>query len=373
MIKKYKKISMLYYLITAFILFNIDKVHVLAKETDISYVKCGTSTGIPKPVPQLTTLAFTFLTVAAPLVLVAFSIITLIKAIASSKEEDVSKAKSKLMQKLIITAIIFLAAPIVKFTINRIATASSDKNTFSKCMNCFLYYSTKNCPYDSNGSGNEVTSNTIIPDDPVLSRGDSNIVSNRNTISSIHSGSVSNAPKENAILVGDSKTVGLCGWSSSRLYNLEPCRNYVAVAQGGMGSGWFDSTAVHSIDTAVSDKKYNIIILMGTNDTSNIDNAVNTYSTIIKNKASGDWGDDTIIFVSVTPVGPVIGGGMHITQDGVNLFNQKIKSSIESMGKSNVKYCDIVTGVNYQNDIGSDGVHYKNYDNVYQNIIDKCL
>ena len=61
MIKRHKRLSMLYYLITAFILFNIDKVHVFAKE-ELSYVKCGTSTGIPRPVPQLTTIAFTFLT-----------------------------------------------------------------------------------------------------------------------------------------------------------------------------------------------------------------------------------------------------------------------------------------------------------------------
>ena len=67
----------------------------------------------------------------------------------------------------------------------------------------------------------------------------------------------------------------------------------------------------------------------------------------------------------------------HLTlnQAGVDSFNENIKSSIESMGKSNVKYCDIVTGVDYQSGIGTDGVHYTaaGYDKVYEQILNKCF
>jgi len=166
------------YFLFGFILFNFNKLSVLAKETDITYVKCGTARGIPEPVPQLTTLAYNLLIFATPLVLVAFSILTLIKALASTKEEEITKAKGKLIKKLIITAIIFLTAFIVRFAVNRVATASTDKNTFAKCTSCFLYHSRRNCPYDEKGSGNDVTNVTTIPDDPIRSRGDSNIVSN---------------------------------------------------------------------------------------------------------------------------------------------------------------------------------------------------
>ena len=166
------------YLLFGFILFNFNKLSVLAKETDITYVKCGTARGIPEPVPQLTTLAYNLLIFATPLVLVAFSIVTLIKALASTKEEEITKAKGKLIKKLIITAIVFLTAFIVRFAVNRVATASTDKNTFAKCTSCFLYHSRRNCPYDEKGSGNDVTNVTTIPDDPTRSRGDSNIVSN---------------------------------------------------------------------------------------------------------------------------------------------------------------------------------------------------
>ena len=375
MIKRHKKLSMLCYIVTAFILFNMNKVAVFAKETDIHYVKCGTSTGIPQPVPQLTSLAFNLLIIATPLVLVAFSIVTLIKAIASSNADDISKAKSKLLRKIIMTAIIFLVAPIIKFTVNRVASTTSDKNTFSKCMSCFLYYSTTNCPKDYNGSGNDVTSNTIIPPDTSRNRGNSNVASNRQRTSNKSGSNPDLAPKTNAVLVGDSKTVGLCKWNSSRLYDREPCRDYIAIAQVGMGSGWFDSTAVHSIDQAVANDKYNILILMGTNDTGNTTNAVNTYTKIIKDKASSAWSNDTIIFVSVTPIGPKVGGGMSITQDGVNTFNASMKSSIETLGLKNVKYCDIVTGVDYQSGISDDGVHYTadGYDKVYEQILNKCF
>ena len=176
--EKKRIIKVIYFIILGVILFNFNKLSVLAKETDISYVKCGTARGIPKPVPQITTLAYTLLVVGTPIILVAFSIITLIKAISSNKEEEITKAKGKLLRKLVIAALIFLTYPIVRFAVNRIAVKDSDKSSFGSCLNCFLFYSSSNCPYDSKGSGNEVTSNTTIPDDPTRSRGDSNIVSN---------------------------------------------------------------------------------------------------------------------------------------------------------------------------------------------------
>lgn len=370
MSKKQKIILIIYFAIVAIVLLNVDNVGALAR-TKLEYIQCGNNRGIPKPIPQLTTIAYTFLLVATPLILIAFSILTLIKTTASGNAEEIGKAKSKLIKKIIITAIIYLVAFLVQFVINRVATASSDKNTFSKCMSCFLYYSETNCPIDSSGSGNGVTSNTTTPSDKHNNRG-----SNRNSNSP---GSVSNAPAENTLLIGDSKTVGLCKYTTSRLYNGEPCRDYSTISQGGMGYNWFSNTAVPAIDEKVKNVKYNIVILMGTNDVGvtpgTENNAVNMYASILKTKSSGDWSDDNIIFVSVTPVGPVIGGGMSISQSQVDSFNAKMKENIAAIGRPNVKYCDIVTGVDYQSGISGDGVHYTadGYDKVYENLVNKCL
>jgi hypothetical protein len=163
--------------ILLFIFLSLNKIDVFAKE-ELNYVKCGTARGIPKPVPQLTTIAYNFLIIGTPIILVAFSVVTLIKAIASTKEEEITKAKGKLVKKLIITAIIFLTSFVVQFAVNRVSQSATDKDTFAKCTSCFLYYSTRNCPVDEKGSGNDVTSNIVVPQDPNLNQGGSNITSN---------------------------------------------------------------------------------------------------------------------------------------------------------------------------------------------------
>lgn len=372
MSKKHKIIAILYFLVMAFVLLKFDNVSTIAR-TNLEYVKCGTSGGIPKPVPQLTTIAFTLLLVATPLVLIAFSILTLIKTIASGNAEEISKAKGKLLKKIIITAIIYLVAFLVQFVVNRIATNTTDKNTFAKCMSCFLYYSADNCPIDNNGSGNGVTSSTTTPSDKHNNNGTGR---NSNTSNKTN---VSSAPLANTVLVGDSKTVGLCGGTTMNLYNGTPCRDYITISKVGMGYSWFNSEAVPAIDEKVKNNKYNIVIMMGTNDVGETvdtaNSAVNNYAPTIKGKVSSDWSDDNIIFVSVTPVGPEIKGGMTISQSSIDQFNEKMKENIEAIGKSNVKYCDIVTGVDYQSGISADGVHYTSdgYNQVYNNLVNKCL
>lgn len=176
--KKTKIIFVLYFLLVGYILLKVDNVGIILRNS-LEYVKCGTSGGIPRPVPQLTTIAYTFLVVFTPLILIAFSIVTLIKSIVNGNVEEISKAKSKLIKKIIITAIIYTVAALVQFVVNRVASKASDKDTFSKCMSCFLYYSQINCPNDEKGSGNDVTSNTYTNNDRHNNRG-----SNRNSNSS---------------------------------------------------------------------------------------------------------------------------------------------------------------------------------------------
>lgn len=178
--KKTKIFVVFYFLVIAIILIKFDNINTLAR-TSLEYVKCGSSHGIPKPIPQLTTIAFTFLLVGTPLILIASSIITLMKTTASGNSEEISKAKLKLLKKFIISAIIFLVSFLVQFVVNRVTTNASDKDTFSKCLSCFLYYSGTNCPNDPNGSGNGVTSNTTTPSDKHNNRG-----SNRNSNTSVN-------------------------------------------------------------------------------------------------------------------------------------------------------------------------------------------
>ncbi len=115
--------------------------------TETNYVACGDATGIPAPIPMLTSVAYTLLIVATPIVLIIFSIVALIKAITAGSADDINKAKNKLIKKFIATAVVFFVAGIVQFVITK-AADGSEKGTISNCLSCFLYHS--NCT-DSQG------------------------------------------------------------------------------------------------------------------------------------------------------------------------------------------------------------------------------
>lgn len=118
----------------------------------LDYVACGTAKGIPEPIPQLTTIAYTLLMVGAPIVLIIFAIISLMKANTSGNPDNILKAKDKLFKKFILTGVVFVTAGIVQFVIMRVTSNDNDKSTFGKCLSCFLYYS--NC--EESDSGNNV-------------------------------------------------------------------------------------------------------------------------------------------------------------------------------------------------------------------------
>ena len=155
MSRRYKILAIIYFIVLAVILIKTDNYSLISN--NLEYVKCGNAAHIPKPVPQLTTVAYTLLIVATPLVLIVFSIITLVKAIMSGNIDDVSKAKGKLLKKVIYTAVIFLVAGLTRFIINRVTTNGEDKNTFAACMKCFLYYSNSACQTSDSGNPEDRT------------------------------------------------------------------------------------------------------------------------------------------------------------------------------------------------------------------------
>ena len=137
-------------------LFIIPSI-VMAAETEVpsrtnlDYVACGNSGGIPAPVPQLTSALYTILIIATPITLVIFSIVALVKAITSGSQDDIKKAQSKVIKKFIAAALVFFIAGMVQFVITKAADAS-EKESIVKCINCLLYH--KNC--DPSTSGNDV-------------------------------------------------------------------------------------------------------------------------------------------------------------------------------------------------------------------------
>ena len=146
-IKKINRFMIIYYIIIGLILFNYKEITNITTKiyNDLEYVKCGSATEIPKAVPQVTSIAYTLIIVGTPIILIIFSIVTMIKALGNGNGEEIQKAKNNLFKKLIIAAIIFFIGAIVQFVINKVTSNDNDKTTAMSCMKCFLYYSSNNC------------------------------------------------------------------------------------------------------------------------------------------------------------------------------------------------------------------------------------
>jgi hypothetical protein len=119
---------------------------------DLNYVGCGSAEGIPEPLVQMTRMIYTFLVVITPLVLMAFSIITMVKALKEQNADEVIKAKDKLVKKFVAAGIILLLGAITRFVMIQVVSNDSDKNTFLSCTKCFLF----NADCHESDTGNDV-------------------------------------------------------------------------------------------------------------------------------------------------------------------------------------------------------------------------
>ncbi len=137
-----KKIKMSLFLLVASLLCLPVVEAIETDSSTLSYVSCGSATGIPVPVPELTSVAYTLIVIATPIILIVFSIVALVKAIVAGSPDEITKAKGKLIKKFLATAIIFFIAGITQFVVLQAASASEEAS-ISNCLSCFLYH--ENC------------------------------------------------------------------------------------------------------------------------------------------------------------------------------------------------------------------------------------
>ncbi len=178
------------------------------------------------------------------------------------------------------------------------------------------------------------------------------------------------------IIIGDSRTVGMCAsitgdWTNCQFSNGGAFVNGddIYIAQGSMGYSWFNSTAVNAVNNIISSNPgttFNIYSLMGVNFLlSDIDKYIPTYN----NLATGTWKNHNLILVSVNPVDEVkeAQNGYSTKNSNIITFNNKLKNG--TSGVSNIKYCDTYNAVIGNLGI-SDGLHYTSttYKAIYNNM-----
>lgn len=120
--------------------------------TGLSYLSCGDAKDIPPVVPTLTSYAVNLLKILTPIILILIGIIELVKAMASSNEDSIKKAQSKLIKKVVAAVMVFFVITIVQFVILKVAD-SGETGSIKKCLKCFLNNDCNGSTYYKDGYG----------------------------------------------------------------------------------------------------------------------------------------------------------------------------------------------------------------------------
>lgn len=91
--------------------------------------------------------------VVVPLLLIISGMITMAQAVMKQKEEDIKKAQSLLVKKIIAAVIVFLIIAVTKIVVGLVATGN-----WEGCVNCALHPFEDGCGFDK----------TVIPGPAVV-------------------------------------------------------------------------------------------------------------------------------------------------------------------------------------------------------------
>lgn len=109
----------------------------LLKACDSSNSACQKTIGkegIPGDIVSIIHYVYLGIQVVVPIILIIFGMIELGKAIAAQKEDEIKRAQSSFLKKLIIAVIVFLVFSVVKFVFD---FAGGEKNIWT-CISSIL-------------------------------------------------------------------------------------------------------------------------------------------------------------------------------------------------------------------------------------------
>ena len=134
-----------------------DKGKGFCSPSGLLYLSCGSGDSIaydiPVMVPRLTSYAITALKTVTPVILIIMGMFQLIKSITSQNEDEMKKAKSSLVKKVIASVIIFFMVSIVQFVVSKVAD-TKEQESLSSCLSCFLNNDCGKNYYYTDGYGN---------------------------------------------------------------------------------------------------------------------------------------------------------------------------------------------------------------------------
>ena len=95
---------------------------------------------IPVMVPALTSFLVNALKIATPIILIFIGMIQIVKALTSTSDDEIKKAQSSLIKKIIIAVFIFFTIAITQFVIDKVSDSynSSEQSSTGSCIDCFV-------------------------------------------------------------------------------------------------------------------------------------------------------------------------------------------------------------------------------------------
>lgn len=133
-----------------------NKKYEFCSPTGLTYLTCGSGKtdahDIPELLPRLVSYFILILKTATPIVLIIMGMVQIIKAIANSNEDEIKKAKSSLIKKLIAAVLVFFSISIVQFVIDQVVD-DDESGSVAACMDCFINNNCGGVTYYTDGYG----------------------------------------------------------------------------------------------------------------------------------------------------------------------------------------------------------------------------
>ena len=113
-------------------------IEILAKVSTSAEYSCG---GIDNFVfsgmlPYVISTLVTLIKIIVPILLIIFGMLDLAKAVIASKEDEIKKAQTTFVKRLIAAVIVFFVVMLVQMVVRFVA--GSDEDSVMGCFNCFV-------------------------------------------------------------------------------------------------------------------------------------------------------------------------------------------------------------------------------------------
>lgn len=285
--------------------------------------------------------------IIGPIVLMISISINISKIVTMDEISQENKIQKNIINSIIATIILFLLPMIVDLSMSIVNNATNSKFDISSCWEYSNNTSIKTKGSYINKKDNKKKKTSVYVD-PSQYKGKATSGTGANT-------TLPTTKAARRIFVGDSRTVQMYiylfgSWNNATTSKLSrgttDSKGDLWSARGGKGLSWMQSTGIPNIESSISNGTA-LIILMGVNDLSN----VNNYANYINSKVDS-WTSKgaKVYFVSVLPC-----SGQRSGNNGaIKSFNANIKKHLSSK----VTYLDVYSYLFQVGFTTTDGLHY---------------